>query len=86
MARVQVPFLQVVTGGYVLVEDFCSLLAGRRLELTVKCPTKSFLVEYFPVYLQNNMISETHFEGYEREICASSDRAAACTLRKYDEK
>ena len=43
MARGQVPFLQVVTGGYVLVEDFCSLLAGRRLELTVirlqsECP------------------------------------------------
>jgi hypothetical protein len=32
------------------------------------------------------MISETNFKGYEREICASPNRAAACTLRTYDEK
>jgi hypothetical protein len=35
MAGVQVNFLQVVAGGDVLVEGFSSLLASRRLELTV---------------------------------------------------
>jgi hypothetical protein len=36
MARVQVPFLRVVTGGYVLVEGFCSLLASRQLSTSAR--------------------------------------------------